>query len=97
MLFLAQAAKRLAQLGAILHGDRRALGAGCELKAFDIDNKHGAEALKQMYHYVLTGEDEDGKLGSVMPQFPQDCGSFADYGKEMLKVCACWVLMCWGM
>lgn len=53
--FASSAAKRLQSLGAILKGNREALGAGQTLKEYDIDNEYGLRGLRQLV-CELTGE-----------------------------------------
>ena len=55
--FASSAAKRLLSLGALLKGDRNALGAGEGLQAFDIDNQYGSKAMKRVITDILDRSD----------------------------------------
>ena len=68
--FASAAAKRLQSLGALLKGDRRALGAGVDLRAFDIDTKEGAAALNRLY------DDAREKNPGPMPNVRVPGGDF---------------------
>lgn len=56
--------QRLASLGALLRGDRKAIGAGSELKEFDVDNAHGEKALLRVLNDV-TGEQGSKPMPGV--------------------------------
>lgn len=64
--FASAAAKRLSSLGALLRGDRKAIGAGSELKEFDIDDEDGSAALTNTLRAIMG-------LTEPMPgvQFPR--------------------------
>lgn len=68
--FASAAAKRLQSLGALLKGDRNAVGAGSELKEFDIDTKEGGHALKSMLDSITTGVSH--VVGVSFPDLPAD-------------------------
>jgi len=52
--FAASAAKRLLSLGALLRGDRNALGAGASLKQFDIETTVGGLAMKRTIYDIMA-------------------------------------------
>eukprot|EP00897_Mesotaenium_endlicherianum_P004024 jgi/Mesen1/364/ME000001S02675 len=80
--FASSAAKRLQSLGALMKGDRRALGAGCELREFDFDNQHGTNAIKSMMNDIMIGDPESAK---VAPPRMKDDKDFYDHVQTLLK------------
>ena len=60
--FASSAAKRLQSLGAILKGNREALGAGQSLKNYDIDNEYGQAALWQLIHELMGDRRPHGDM-----------------------------------
>ena len=72
--FAASAAKRMMSLGALLKGNRDALGAGQSLKAFDVDNEYGQKGLRQFWAEVRGGKqiagEKDEKTHKIKPVIP---------------------------
>lgn len=68
--FACAASKRLASLGALLRGDRNALGAGSDLKSFDIDSELGKRTLKKFLLSFLTKRLPQGGKGIQERQLP---------------------------
>jgi hypothetical protein len=60
--FAASAAKRLMSLGALLKGNRDALGAGQSLKSFDIDHEWGGKALSQFVGEIVGRKKANGEV-----------------------------------
>lgn len=52
--FAAAVARRLASLGALTKGDRRA-ATGADFTSFDLDTKYGRRALRSMFMAITTG------------------------------------------
>ncbi|PSC70731.1 strawberry notch [Micractinium conductrix] len=70
--FASAAAKRLASLGALLRGDRNAIGAGSELKGFDIDNWVGEKALERVLRDICGDHGSQPMPGVKVPELPRE-------------------------
>jgi len=68
--FACAASKRLASLGALLRGDRNALGAGSDLKSFDIDSALGARSLTVFFKSFETLRVPEGGKGIEERKLP---------------------------
>ena len=68
--FACAASKRLASLGALLRGDRNALGAGSDLKSFDIDSDLGKRALRKFLMSFITKRLPQGGRGIQPRELP---------------------------
>uniref|UniRef100_A0AC34R1C4 Uncharacterized protein n=1 Tax=Panagrolaimus sp. JU765 TaxID=591449 RepID=A0AC34R1C4_9BILA len=51
--FVSTASKRLQSLGALTHGDRRAVAESDDLSKFSIENKYGFKALQNLYLFFI--------------------------------------------
>ncbi|KAH7622457.1 putative Protein FORGETTER 1 [Nannochloris sp. 'desiccata'] len=68
--FASAAAKRLQSLGALLRGDRNAVGAGAELKAFDVDTLAGHSAVQRMLRFITS--EQVVMPGMTIPELPDN-------------------------
>ncbi|GIL64960.1 hypothetical protein Vafri_18816 [Volvox africanus] len=68
--FAGAVAKRLTSLGALLRGDRRALGASSDLKPYDVDNKYGEQAVGRVLECVSSGVHN--VAGAKVGELPSD-------------------------
>ena len=90
--FAAAVSKRLASLGALTKGDRRA-ATGSDMSEFDLDSKYGKRALKRFYNALEESEasagessmgvlgvlsSESGKAKSIIETFIEDSKSYGD-------------------
>uniref|UniRef100_A0A914Y3P1 Uncharacterized protein n=1 Tax=Panagrolaimus superbus TaxID=310955 RepID=A0A914Y3P1_9BILA len=55
--FVSTASKRLQSLGALTHGDRRAVAESDDLSRFSIENKYGKQALQMLYKTFIDPKE----------------------------------------
>lgn len=83
--FASAAAKRLASLGALLRGDRHAVGVGSSLQCFDVDSTEGQDALKLVLE-TIAGNKRTWTLLGVHPQeLPSHCQDPTSYSKFRMQ------------
>jgi len=82
--FASCAARRLMSLGALTKGDRRAMGAGGDLKDFQIDDKIGRLALGRILDEFL-GDRNGPAPGVDHPKLPQDLEDLYTQGQLQMS------------
>ena len=82
--FASSAAKRLQSLGALLRGDRRAVGAGAELSSFDVDTLYGKIALTKMLEDIRQERFTPMK-GVILPDMPNPDITFGAYARQVRR------------
>ena len=70
--FACAASKRLASLGALLRGDRNALGAGSDLKSFDVDSIPGHRTLMTFLESFQKRRIPQGGIGVQDRSLPME-------------------------
>jgi hypothetical protein len=83
--FASAAAKRLASLGALLRGDRHAVGVGSSLQCFDVDSTEGQDALKLVLETIAGNKRTWTLLGVHPPELPSDCQDPTSYSKFRMQ------------
>ena len=83
--FASAAAKRLASLGALLRGDRHAVGVGSSLQCFDVDSTEGQDALKLVLETIAGNKRTWTLLGVHPPELPSDCQDPTSYIKFRMQ------------
>ena len=64
-------------------GDRRALGAGSELKSFDVDNEYGKSALTKVYDDIMYNGRPMANVD--VPGLDEAPGGFPTYAKQVRR------------
>jgi hypothetical protein len=86
--FAAAVSKRLASLGALTKGDRRA-ATGSDMSEFDLDSKYGKRALKRFYRALeenetSAGESSAGVLGVLSSERGKAKTIIEDFVKDSI-------------
>ncbi|KAK9815574.1 hypothetical protein WJX72_006088 [[Myrmecia] bisecta] len=75
------AAKRLMSLGALLKGDRRAMGAGADLKGCDVENQYGRQTVERVFSDLLGYAEPMANV--MVPDVPEAGRGQYSYNADM--------------